>query len=77
MQLRVWVGDRFEEQVWVEGTQKVDWFFVAFRKVVGRNPFNTVGSSDDKGPRMEDIMRLQVRLFQFNQWFGGQETQAA
>ena len=46
------------------GTQKVD---------VGRRPFNTVGSYDEKGFRMEDFMRLQVRLFQFKQWFGGKD----
>ena len=47
MKVRVWVGDRFEEQVRVGGTQKVDGFFAAFRQVVGRRPFNTVGSFDE------------------------------
>ena len=63
MRVRVWVGDRFEEQERVGGTQKIDGFFAAFRKVVGKRSFNTVGSSDEKGPRMEQIMCFHVRLF--------------
>ncbi|CAE7585806.1 unnamed protein product, partial [Symbiodinium sp. CCMP2592] len=71
--VRVWVGDRFEEQERVGGSEKVDGFFAAFRKVVGKRPFHTVGSSDDRGPRMEQIMRFHVRLFQLKHWFGGQD----
>ena len=70
--MRVDVGDRFQEQVKVGGTQKVDGFFAAFRKVAGRRPFNTVGSDDSKGDRMEEVMRFHV-LFQFKHWFGGQD----
>ena len=62
MKGRVWVRDRFEEQVRVGGTQNIDGFLTAFRRRVGRRPFNTVGNSDEKGPRMEDVMRLQVRF---------------
>ena len=73
MRVDVWVGDRFQEQVRAGGTQKVDGFFAAFRKVVGRRPFNTVGSDDSKADRMEEVMRFHVRLFQFKHWFGGQD----
>ena len=73
MKGRVWVRDRFEEQVRVGGTQNIDGFLTAFRRRVGRRPFNTVGNSDEKGPRMEDVMRLQVRFSSFKKWLGGRD----
>ncbi|CAE7251918.1 unnamed protein product [Symbiodinium sp. CCMP2592] len=75
MRVQVWVGDHYEEQLRVGGTQKIDGFFASFRRVVGRRPFfNTVGpSSEEKAPRMEQLMHFHVRLFQLKHWFGGQD----
>ena len=74
MRVQVWVGDHYEEQARVGGTQKIDGFFASFRRVVGRRPLNTVGpSSEEKAPRMEQLMHFHVRLFQLKHWFGGQD----
>ena len=70
--VQVWVGDKFQEQERIGGTQKLDGFFAGFRRVVGKKPFNTAGPSDEKAPRVEQLMHFHVRAFQFKYWFGGQ-----
>ena len=71
--VQVWVGDKFQEQERIGGTQKLDGFFAGFRRVVGKKPFNTAGPSDETAPRMEQLMHFHVRAFQFKYWFGGQD----
>ena len=46
-------------------------FFASFRRLVGKKPLNTVGSSDSQAPRMEQLMHFAVRAFQLKFWFAG------
>ena len=42
--VKFWDGSSWSSKAVVGGTQKMDGFFSSFRKKVGKQPFNTVGT---------------------------------
>ena len=69
--VKFWDGSSWSSKAVVGGTQKMDGFFSSFRKKVGKQPFNTVGTSPRRADALEKQLLEKVRLFQFQFWFSG------